>query len=102
MCCTKESLGVMNPEGHAAGRHERLTADGAARSHYLADQPQSIHQFTFAALLLTCAIRTTLGAYRQVSPGSALQRRGVTVKDSLPLLAAYARNAGGPNRTPGP
>ena len=60
--------------GGPRSRHERLTADGAARSHYLADQPQSIHQFTFAALLLTCAIRTTLGAYRQVSPGSAWTR----------------------------
>ena len=56
-------------------RHERLTADGAARfPSLLVDQPQSIHQFTFAALLLTCAIRTTLGAYRQVSPGSAWTR----------------------------
>ena len=28
--------------GGPRSRHERLTADGAARSHYLADQPQSI------------------------------------------------------------
>ena len=72
--CAHKGVSGRDESGGPRSRHERLTADGAARSHYLADQPQSIHQFTFAALLLTCAIRTTLGAYRQVSPGSAWTR----------------------------
>ena len=47
---------------------------GRLASHHFSISTPSHSSFYIAALLLTCAIRTTLGAYRQVSPGSAWTR----------------------------
>ena len=47
---------------------------GRLASHHFSTSTPTHSSFYIAALLLTCAIRTTLGAYRQVSPGSAWTR----------------------------
>ena len=73
------SAGIRGPrrrveEGTATAVARRCASCVTVRGERFPHIVAGHSSFYIAALLLTCAIRTTLGAYRQVSPGSAWTR----------------------------